>query len=270
MRKRVFFICFVLAIALIVFLLLFSDAIARRLWHQSGAASLALALNRTDSVLAMELGNYYFGGGAYELDKAEQAFQKALRINPREQWANYQLARVYLVKKRFDKALEVINKEIELHPQNGRAFYVRGLIYGFTFQWDRAQENFENFVAFAPQEWAGYNDLAWALAKQGKYEKIKEVIASAFTNVPDTEQNPWLWNSLGVAHLNLEEYGDAKEAFEEAKAFAAELTLEDWQRAYPGNDGTQAASGLEAFRVAIETNLQKSIEGVDNSSSRNL
>jgi len=83
-----------------------------------------------------------------------------------------------------------------------------------------------------------------------------QAILSAQKNVADAEKNPWLWNALGVAQLNLKEYQQAKISFGEAKKSAEKLTSDDWRRAYPGNDPQSAESGLTAFREAIAANIQ--------------
>ncbi len=68
-------------------------------------------LNR-DASLAMQVGNYYFNGGVYDLNAAERAYKNAVAIDPKILWGHYQLARVYFIKGDKDKALEEINNEI--------------------------------------------------------------------------------------------------------------------------------------------------------------
>ena len=235
-------------------------------WHVciSTIAILVFAflLNRGygDAGFLMRQGNYYFNGGAYDLEKAEAAFQRAVRIEPGILWGHYQLARIYFVKGNFDKAIEEINKELEANPENLRSLYVRGLIYGYRNQagdLEKAEADFFRFTKWAPKEWAGYNDLAWVLSKQGKYKEAKEAISAAFREIRESESNPWFWNALGVAELNLKKYGAAKTSFKKAKTLAENLTLADWRRAYPGNNPASAEEGLSAFVAAIEENLQR-------------
>ncbi|OGF92316.1 hypothetical protein A3H05_00385 [Candidatus Giovannonibacteria bacterium RIFCSPLOWO2_12_FULL_43_26] len=73
-----------------------------------------------DAAEAIRLGNYYFNNGAYDLEKAEEAFRRALKADPKILWGHYQLARIYFVKGEKDKALEEINKELEANPENLR------------------------------------------------------------------------------------------------------------------------------------------------------
>ncbi len=258
------------AVILLGFLLL-QDTLARIAWQKYGRPDVALQLVRRDADLAMQLGNYYFNGtigrSEYNLKKAERAYRRATAASPKILWGHYQLGRIAFVKGDYDRALEEINKELEANPENLRSLYVRGLIYGYRGHIgdpEKAEKDFRRFTFWAPKEWAGYNDLAWVLSKQGKYLEAKNSILRAFQEITEAEKNPWLWNALGVAELNLQEYAEAKASFEKARTFAQNLTINEWRRAYPGNDPIQAGSGLSAFKRAIEENILRS-NRVDNS-----
>ena len=240
--------------------LLSQDAIARLAWQRYGNVPVALTLVSRNAELAMQIGNYYFGRGGYDLERAERGYQKALRAQPGILWGHYQLARIHFVRGDYEKALEEISGELAANPQNLRSLYVRGLIYGYrSYPEDlaKAEEDFRRFTQWAPKEWAGYNDLAWILAKESKHKEAKQAIETAFRQVPEADRNPWLWNSLGVAELNLRAYSEAKRSFEKAKALAEKLSVRDWRSSYPGNDPASAEAGLAAFRAAIEENLKR-------------
>lgn len=254
------------AIAVFGFLLS-QDGLARLAWQKYGRPDIALWLVRQDADFAMLLGNYYFGGtvgkSEYDLEKAERAYQKALRVKPGILWGHYQLGRIAFMRGDYGGALKEIERELAANPENLRSLYVRGLIYGYRgYPGDlgKAEEDFRRFTQWAPKEWAGYNDLAWILSKQGKYQEAKEAILAALREVPDADKNPWLWNGLGAAQLNLKEAAEARGSLEKARNLAKNLTLHDWQRAYPGNNPGHAGSGLDAFRAAIEENLRRSKE----------
>lgn len=248
-------------LAVLTFGFLFSrDSLARLVWTKYGRADLAITLDRTDAGLAMQIGNRYFGNGAYDLKTAEHAYQKAVRINPKILWGHYQLARILFVKGNYEGAIAEINKELETNPENLRSLYVRGLIYGYrnqTGDLERAADDFRRFTYWAPSEWAGYNDLAWILSKDGKYKEAKEATVRAFQSAEEANENPWLWNSQGVAELNLGEYKNAQKSFEKAKVLAEKLAPEDWKRSYPGNDPASADFGLNQFKETLDKNLKR-------------
>jgi len=257
---------FLLVFVIIVFVSIYlgRDSLASFVWQKYRAPQVAVFLDRSNAELAMFIGNYYFngviGGGEYNLDIAEKAYQKAVSINPRILWGHYQLSRIAFVKGDYEQALAEIMKELKANPENLRSLYVRGLIYGYRGQAGdlaKAEADFRRFTFWAPSEWAGYNDLAWILSKQGKYKEAKEAITAAFREIRESENNPWFWNALGVAELNLKKYPSAADSFKKAKELAEKLTLEEWRRAYPGNNPASAESGLFAFRKAISENLRR-------------
>lgn len=255
----------VAAASLIAALSLFAyrDQAARIAWRVS-LPRLALRLDRADAELAGELGHYYFNGGAYDLKKAEEAYQKAVAANPGILWGHYQLARINFIEGHLDKALDEIDKELAVHPENLRSFYVRGLIYGYEGELDKAEEDFKKFKVWAPGEWAGYNDLTWIQAKLGKFQDAKNTILNAFERLPaEKARNPWLWTSLGVARLNLKEYNEAKDAFETALKITESMSAQYFFSAYPGNDPRGAEDAFRQFKATLYFNLGVAHERLD-------
>jgi len=182
-------------------------------------------------------------------------------IDPTLPWGNYQLARVYFVENRLDKALRAINRELEIFPNNIRALYVRGLVEGYSGMLAEAEEDFARFLEYAPYDWAPYNDLAWIEAAQGDFAAMRETARAGIERAIGGATNPWLWNMLGVAELNLNNFDAAEPALREARAMALALTSADWRAAYPGNNPDQTHEGLAAFRAAIDENLFRAVLG---------
>lgn len=232
-------------------------AVARVAWHRYGHPDIAMFFNRDDAKLAMEIGNYYFNGGAYDLAKADRAYQKALAIDPAILWGHYQRARIFFVRADFEHALKEINEELRVNPTNLRSLYVRGLIYGYRGNLTAAERDFRTFTKWAPKEWAGYNDLCWILLKEKKYKEARETAIQGIAMALKGDTNSWLWNSRGVAELNLDLLKEAKNSFEHALRLSDSLTLADWQRAYPGNGPGNAELGIKEFQQAIKINLER-------------
>lgn len=251
-----------IAIVIIFSFIYYQNSLANFVWTKFRAPNIAILLDKSDVNLAMQIGNHYFGGGEYDLKKSERAYKKAVKINPKILWGHYQLARIYFVGGEYDKALEEIRREFEANQENLRSLYVRGLIYG-NRDWkgdlEKAEGDFRSFINWAPKEWAGYNDLAWILSKQGKNLEAEKTIFSALKEVHDAEINPWLWNSLGVAELNLKKYKEATLSFKKAKDLAEKITLKEWRSAYPGNNPNTYDNGISNFLRAIDKNLETAI-----------
>ncbi|MDP3947377.1 MAG: hypothetical protein Q8Q41_01645 [bacterium] len=239
------------ALTLTLAVFVFRDQAARLVWRVS-LPELALLLDRSDAALALTVGNYYFGGGTYNLDAAVRAFRKAWDIDEGLLGPRYQLARIAFLKGDFSGALALINEELALHPGFKRSYYVRGLIYGYIENYELAARDFKEFLAWNPKSWAGWNDLAWVYFASGDFALAEEAARSGLEYSP---VNPWLLLSRGTALLNLEKKNEAEEVLTRAQAAARALTPADWGRAYPGNDPTSYPKGLEEMQNVIERNI---------------
>lgn len=240
---------------------------ARYLWNEWHAGTLSLSLNRSDALLASAIGAYYFGNQfatsttaerPYDLSLARKAFGRSIEIDPLMPFTHYLRARVAFVQSDFGAALEDLTTELALAPENKRTLYMRGLVYAYrgeTGDLSLAEQDFKTFVAWAPKEWAGYNDLAFVLAKEKQYGNAATVLKEGIAKADGGDTNPWLWNALGIMELNLENPRASLAALTKAQTFAASLTETDWQRAYPGNDPSGATDGIEAMRTGIAKNL---------------
>ena len=266
MRKSFFKNKFLLAgflvvgVLMLVFVYVCSDTVVYKkslsnVWRSGHAHGLVYFLNRKDADLAAAEGDYYFGGGAYDLARATAAYTQAMRLNPTISWAPYQLARIAFVEGDFEKALARINEERVLHPDNIRALYIRGLIDISRKDLPAAEADFKAFVASGQSTWGGYNDLSFVLAKEGKFEEAKKVVLEVMQKLPGAHTNPWLLNSLGITYLNLGEYTEAQSVFAQALPLAQKVTPEEWHRAYSGNDPASNIESIQTFIHAVEHNL---------------
>ena len=232
-------------------------------WENFHFAPVALMFNNNDAELFFNIGNYYFGGGAYDIGRAQGYFKKVLGIDPEIAGVHYQNARTHFIRGNFYTALGEINKEIELHPDFKRSYYVRGLIYGYSKQYEKAEVDFKEFLKWKPDSWAGHNDLAWIYFQEGKYKEARDIARSGLTISPN---NPWLLNSLGVALLNTNDKDGAKDAFTKALAILGSMDKEGWGAAYPGNDPAVYGEGFAQMKKSMEDNL-KLLDVVDINTS---
>ena len=199
------------------------------------------------------LGNRHLGGeGTYDLKKAEEFYTKAIEQNEKLLFVHYQRARVYFLTTRYQLAIDEVNREILNNPNFSRTYYLRGLIYGYDRKLPEAASDFTEFILREPDEWAGYNDLAWILFQLGEYQGVKE----AMEQILPRTKNAWLLNAYGVALLNLDEYENALTALLEAKDLSSRMTPEMWGSAYTGNVPIIYQTGLEEMRRNIDENIE--------------
>lgn len=227
---------------------------------------VAVALNDDNATLAYDVGNYYFGGGAYDLTKAEKMYDRALKIDPSIQWGHFQKGRINFINGFFNIAINEEKKELELYPENLRPYYMLGLIYGYrgySGDLEKAAEGFRRFVEWAPSEWAGHNDLAWILNMQGNFSEAQKVVITAFDTIPvEVARNPWLWTALGIASLNTGAYNEARDAFINALSISKDMTATYFYGAYPGNDFNNAEASFRNFKSILHFNRALSHEAL--------
>lgn len=247
---------------------------ARYVWEHYHAGSLALFLDRQDARLALGIGDYYFGNQLiatatehpYNLPFAKKAYGKTIAIDPSVGPAHYMRARIEFIQASFDEALTDLNIELELHPANKRILYMRGLVYAYRGQDGdllRAENDFISFIVWAPTEWAGYNDLAFVLAKEKKYAEAAKVLKEGISKADEGTTNAWFWNALGVMELNLNKPTEAVSSLIKAQTYASSLTEVNWQRAYPGNNPVGAQAGVETMKASIARNLLKAYSAIE-------
>lgn len=238
--------------AFVLFVSVFNNKSAWLIWNNFHCERIASALEQNDPKLFFDIGNYYFGKGAYDLKKVESYYKKALFLEPSLEGLHYQLARVYFIKNELSLARYEINKELELHPDLKRSYYVRGLINGYDNNLDGAIEDFTEFLKWSPESWAGHNDLAWIYFKKGNYEKS---LATSEEGLKYYAGSVWLLNSKGVALINLGRKEEAKIVLSQALLIAEGMSAEDWGKSYPGNNPDVYIDGLEAMKISIKRNL---------------
>ena len=242
-------------VSLFQILTLFRDRIVSKIFGLTHSDLLVriIYLDRSnDPNLYYALGEYYFGAGAYDFEKSKYYFEKSISIDEKLPLAHYQLSRIYFITGDQKTALSEINKEIEYYPNFKRSHYIRGLVYGYSGKLDLAVLDFKEFIAWKPETWAGYNDLAWIYFQQGDFTNSYETAAKGLKYAPG---NPWLLNTVGISLKNLGDSVGAKRAFEASLATINTLTPESWGKAYPGNDPDFYNKGFSNMKKTVEDNI---------------
>lgn len=206
------------------------------------------------------LANFYFGGGAYNIDKARSLYESILKERPDYPGANYQLGRVYFIKGDFSAAWYFIEREIKYHPDFPKSYYMRGLVFGYVDALHIAEKDFLKFLSYKADSWAGWNDLAWVYFKKGDFRLME---AASRTGLMHSPNNPWLLNSLGLALYNQDRAEEARNLFAASALKFEDIGPSGWGKAYPGNDPRIYKEGFNETLKTVRNNLINSKSGVD-------
>jgi tetratricopeptide (TPR) repeat protein len=201
-----------------------------------------------------ERGNYFFGGGAYDLEAAMRNYEWALRFeNSGNEPILYQIGRLYFIKGDLQGAVKTFNEQILADPTFMRSYYMRGLTYGYIGDYVQAAADFKKFIEWRPESWAAHNDLVWAYFLAGNYDAAENYARAGLLYNP---KNPWLSNALGAILLNQKNYEEALLYLTDAHNGFATMTEDEWGQAYPGNNPEIYHRGLEATRQSVEDNIR--------------
>lgn len=209
---------------------------------------------------AYEYGNDYFESTrawSYDISAARFFYAKAYELDHTLPHVQHQRARIAFLEGDFDRALMLINDEIEKGedgPLSDSSYYVRALIYGFKGDYAQAAKDYETYLRTDPTNWAAINDYAWVLLRGGQAEE--SFIATAY-GLEYHPSNVWLLNSHAIALFELGRAEEALEYIQKAQLQLPIVTEREWLTAYPGNNPSDAAEGMNTLRQSVRENLRK-------------
>ena len=151
-----------------------------------------------------------------EYDKAIEAYQKALEINPNDDTTYYNMGIAYGNQEEYDKAIETYQKALEINPKRKSAYtnlFELQLMHNQTFTDEmRFRELFHNdkneFIIYEMLK------ILQAIAMQSTYELSLETWGQKYEGL----KYKWGWNEID-SWLNRMEEGELKIRLLEAVAF---------------------------------------------------
>jgi tetratricopeptide (TPR) repeat protein len=214
--------------------------------------------------LAFSAGNIFFGGvkPLYNLRISRTFYLVAthpLVSNLPPRYAHHQLSRTYFIEGDLNRALDEARKELAIYPDNTSTYYVLGLTYGYLGRRHEGIEAFSRYIDSHPDTWAARNDKAWLQFRIGDIDGAIATIEPIVKQFPYT---PWVQNTYCSLLVTTKNYREAKGVCEHARDIIARMTVDDWGRAYPGNDPRIYDEGLEGMRESIEHNIELLEEGL--------
>ncbi len=130
----------------------------------------------------MNLGAYYLAKEDFE--RAEQAYRRALMLNPRHLGAHMNLADLYRLLEKESEAEKVLREAIEIAPQQGAPYHSLGLALVRQKRYADAEVALAKAAELEPENIRYGYVYAVALNSRGKAEAALEVLADLHQRQP--------------------------------------------------------------------------------------
>ena len=187
------------------------------------------------------------------LDKAINAYQKALYLQPNSAEVHNNIGVVYKEKGMLSEAIQSYNKAISIKPNYAEAFYNKGVAaqdhgnvkeaikaYSTAIYFkpnypsahgnmgnalrdlgklDEAIDSFTNAISLQPNNPIAYTNLGNVMKDLGKFEKSVEVYRKSISLNPN---NPVAYNNMGIALKEQGKHDEAIEAYNKAISLKAD------------------------------------------------
>lgn len=122
---------------------------------------------------------YYLNG---DLEKAEQLYREALRINPNETMVNGNIGLVCMNTNRPAEAEKYYLEEIRINPHYDNVYYNFGLLYYNHSKYEEAIRLWEKTLTVNPGYTDAYRALLFTYEKLGKREDYERIAAKSREN----------------------------------------------------------------------------------------
>jgi tetratricopeptide (TPR) repeat protein len=178
--------------------------------------------NRTPSPALLDLlGDAYTQ--THDLAKAEDAYRKAMELDPSELSHVRGLGQTLLAEEKFADALTVYQKLADLMPDDSDVYLRLAQIYRELHQLDRAEENLLKARQYAPGSLEVMYNEAMLYEAQGRYEDAIRVLSDAVTGLksqstvlPSRRRSlAILYQQLGQLYRDTQNFQAAVYTFEE-------------------------------------------------------
>jgi tetratricopeptide (TPR) repeat protein len=226
------------------------------------ACSSALNASANLDMVHSALGELHLATG--RLVEAEDAFSRALELNPKSVAAMKGSATALRRAERYDEAERLLQQAIDTQPGNWRSIGALGIHYFYMGRYDEAAEEYRKVVLLDPDNFLGLGNLGSALLMSGNFEAALDALQRAL----QIEETANQLSNLGIVYYYLGEYDRAAVIHRQAAEKNPEanfvwLNLGDALRFTSRQDESKAS-----YRRAVE--ISENLLGIDSSNHVDL
>jgi len=186
-----------------------------------------------------------------EYDKALKELNKAVEINPQNDFAHVRLALLFSSQGKVDEALKEIERAISLQPNSKWGWLWKGVIHAeHQKNWDLARPAYRKALEIDPRFDLAWYNLAWTYIKEepANYDKAREFFDKALRINPNYKE---AYYGLGMVYGYQNKYDISKIYLDKALALDDKfLTGYKWRGIILGEMGDNKKA-LEDFSRAI-------------------
>ena len=161
-------------------------------------------------------GHYMLGLSEWkhgDLTKSEQAFEKALSIDPRHVKSLVNLSRVFIDQKRYDEAVDRLTRASQIEPESTDVYRLLGRTYHAQHQTDEAVEAYRRAIELDERDAWSMNNLGLLLLESKRADEALPLLAGAVELRKDV---PEFHNTLGMALEHTGRFTAATTAYTDA------------------------------------------------------
>jgi Flp pilus assembly protein TadD len=152
-------------------------------------------LEPKSAALQYLLGRAYQASG--DTKQAEQAFMKAIELNPEATSAYVSLGQIYGASKEYDRAIAELDKALASRPDQPAALMLKSIAQQMKGDSTGAREGYEKLVKANPRFAPAANNLAWMLAEEGPNKDLQRAYLLAQAARDAAPQDPQIADTLG-------------------------------------------------------------------------
>ncbi len=171
---------------------------------------LFINIFKKPSIYYYNMGNSYYNKGEY--DRAIEAYQQAIKLNPKDNMAYNNMGINYDKKGDYDRAIEAYQQAIKLNPKDDSAYYNMGNSYAKKGEYDRAIEAYQQAIKLNPEYDNIYNNIGLCYYRKGDSHKSIELFEQAIKLNP---KNDMAYYNMGIIYRNKGNHNKAIEAYQQ-------------------------------------------------------
>jgi tetratricopeptide (TPR) repeat protein len=163
-------------------------------------------------------GHYMLGLSAWksgDLAKSEQAFEKALSVDPKHVKSLVNLSRVLIEQKRPDEAVERLTRAAEIDPESTEVFRLLGRTYHTQGKTEEAMTAYRRAIELNELDAWSMNNLGLMFLETERADEAMPLLTKAAELRPEM---PAFHNNLGMALEHTGQFRAAADAYKAALA----------------------------------------------------